>query len=92
MAAESGMDLFSLEGKNALVTGAAMGMGRATALMMATRGARVIALDVDGLLAEQTAADIRADGGSATSIQLDLRDTDRFADLFMDLRADFGGV
>ena len=88
----SGMNSFSLQGKNAVVTGAAMGIGRATALMMAARGAKVIALDVDGLLAEQTAADIRAEGGSATSIQLDLLDTDKFADLFRTIKSDFGGL
>jgi NAD(P)-dependent dehydrogenase (short-subunit alcohol dehydrogenase family) len=90
--AGSGLDSYSLEGKTALVTGAAMGMGRATALMMAARGARVIALDVDGPLAELTAADIRAAGGSATSIKLDLLDTDRFAGLFATLQSDFGGL
>jgi NAD(P)-dependent dehydrogenase (short-subunit alcohol dehydrogenase family) len=88
----SGMGSFSLQGKNALVTGAAMGIGRATALMMAARGANVIALDVDGLLAEQTAADIRAGGGSAASIQLDLLDMDKFADLFTTIKSDFGGL
>jgi len=35
----------NLAGRNAVVTGAAMGIGRATAEVLAERGARVIALD-----------------------------------------------
>jgi NAD(P)-dependent dehydrogenase (short-subunit alcohol dehydrogenase family) len=92
MTAKSGMDLFSLEGKKALVTGAGMGMGRATALMMAARGATVIATDVDGPLAEQTVKDIKAEGGSAASIQLDLLETDKFDGLFATLKSEFGGI
>ena len=38
----------SLEDKVAIVTGAAAGLGRATALEFARQGARVVAVDVDG--------------------------------------------
>ncbi len=53
-----------LEGKAALVTGSARGIGRATAELLAEHGARVLVNDLDAELAEQTAAGI--DGEHAT--------------------------
>ncbi len=49
----------SLNGKVALVTGAAQGMGRAIALRLAGEGARIVATDINGRLVEQTSIDIR---------------------------------
>ena len=46
-----------LEGKTALVTAAAAGIGRATALAFAAEGARVIAIDIDAAGLRQLAAD-----------------------------------
>jgi NAD(P)-dependent dehydrogenase (short-subunit alcohol dehydrogenase family) len=59
-------------GKVALVTGAAGGMGRATALAFASAGARVVAADiaVDG--GEQTVAEIRDAGGEAAFVHTDV--------------------
>ena len=47
-----------LEGKVALVTGAGSGIGRATALALASEGARVVCTDLDLASAEETAASI----------------------------------
>jgi NAD(P)-dependent dehydrogenase (short-subunit alcohol dehydrogenase family) len=52
-------------GKVAVITGAANGIGRATALAFATRGAKVLAVDRDAEGAERTAATIRQQGGDA---------------------------
>lgn len=60
-----------LDGRVALVTGAARGTGRATALLMAARGARVVVADLDGDVAEATAAEI---GEAAVGIGLDVGD------------------
>jgi len=54
-----------LDGRSALVTGAASGIGRAIALAFAAEGAAVFAVDRDGKGAEATAQAIVADGGSA---------------------------
>lgn len=52
-----------LEGKNAIVTGSARGIGRATAELFAAQGARVLINDLDADIAEQTASEI--DGETA---------------------------
>ena len=51
-----------LEGTAAVLTGAGSGIGRATALSLAARGARVVASDLDDARAEETAA-LVDDGG-----------------------------
>ncbi len=52
-----------LDGKSAIVTGSARGIGRATAELFAAEGARVLINDLDGDVAEQTASEI--DGETA---------------------------
>lgn len=53
------------DGQVALITGAANGIGRATALSFAKAGARVVAIDRDTAGAEKVAAEIKAAGGTA---------------------------
>jgi len=54
-----------VEGKAALVTGGASGIGRACALVLAREGARVMVSDLDAAEGEMTAAVIREAGGAA---------------------------
>ena len=57
-----------LENKNIVITGAGSGIGRATSLLAAGYGAKVVCVDLtDG--AEQTAAQITAAGGSAIAVR-----------------------
>ena len=58
-----------LKDKVALVTGASSGIGRATALMFAREGARVIVSDVDIAQGEATVALVRTQGGEANFVQ-----------------------
>jgi NAD(P)-dependent dehydrogenase (short-subunit alcohol dehydrogenase family) len=59
-------------GKVALVTGAASGIGRATAVAFAQRGAGVVVSDVDGKGGEETVALARAAGGNARFVRCDV--------------------
>jgi NAD(P)-dependent dehydrogenase (short-subunit alcohol dehydrogenase family) len=63
-----------VEGKVALVAGAGGGIGGAGAEGIAREGAAVVCADIDAAAAEATAARIRAAGGRATAIALDVRD------------------
>ena len=60
-----------LDGKVALVTGGARGIGRATAVKMAGAGAQVVVLDRDGAGADETA---RAAGGESFAVEADVSD------------------
>jgi NAD(P)-dependent dehydrogenase (short-subunit alcohol dehydrogenase family) len=64
----------SLRGKVALVTGGAQGLGQATATALADRGASVVVADLQQARAEATAERIRAAGGQALALALDVRD------------------
>jgi NAD(P)-dependent dehydrogenase (short-subunit alcohol dehydrogenase family) len=66
--------LFDLNGRRALVVGAGSGIGRAAANGLAAHGASVVCADVDSDGAEDTAAGIRAEGGQAEGLALDMRD------------------
>src|SRR5262245_20158880 len=69
MAASQGQVLAE---KVALITGAATGIGRASALLFAHAGARVALSDTRAAELEQTVADVRAAGGEVTSAAVDL--------------------
>jgi NAD(P)-dependent dehydrogenase (short-subunit alcohol dehydrogenase family) len=64
----------SFAGKVALVTGAASGIGRATALAFAQAGARVVVADLDATGGQETVESIGASGGAAVFIGTDVAD------------------
>lgn len=63
-----------LEGRVALVTGAASGIGRATAERLASEGAAVVVTDVQDEAGEETAAALAAGGDDALYVHLDVTD------------------
>ncbi len=79
--------MIDYQGKTALVTGAASGIGEATAIALSNRGARVICADVDAEGVEQTVAAI---GEGATAVISDLSDPSAAAKLVDEAYAEFG--
>jgi len=65
--------LLSLEGKVAVVSGAASGIGQGIALALAQMGARIGVLDIDQGKAKQTAEQIRGQAGDALPLPCDVR-------------------
>ena len=61
-----------IEGKACIVTGAASGIGRATAARFAEEGGQVLCVDVDGEGAREAAEQIRANGGTAEAEEADV--------------------
>jgi NAD(P)-dependent dehydrogenase (short-subunit alcohol dehydrogenase family) len=59
-----------LKGKNALVTGSTSGIGRATAVALAVRGAHVLVVGRDEQRAKDVVAEIDADGGGSAAYRL----------------------
>lgn len=78
-----------LEGKRTLITGAARGLGQATAQLFAERGARVALADLDGDAAEQAAALI---GDDAIAITCDVTKPDQVAAAIEQTTGAFGGL
>ncbi len=65
-----------LDGKIAIITGAAAGIGQATAQRVAAEGARTVVADLNADGAKEVAAKIAAAGGEATAVQADLGNND----------------
>ena len=62
----------------AVTTGAGSGIGRASALSLARRGAAIVATDIDGDRAEAIASEISANGGRSVSMRCDVTDPAAF--------------
>lgn len=80
----------SIAGRVALVTGAASGMGRATALLFASEGASVAVADRDADGCAAVVAEIVAAGGKATAFPLDVADHDAICSTIAAIAATFG--
>lgn len=81
-----------LKDKVALITAGASGMGRAAAELFASEGAHVIVVDVNADAAKETVAAIEAEGGSATSSVVDVRDLDALKALADQVTAEHGAL
>ncbi len=82
----------SIAGKVVLVTGAASGMGRATAHVFASEGAKVAVIDLKQERVDAVVAEIRAEGGEAEAYALDVADADGIIRVVKEVEARFGGL
>ncbi len=82
----------SIAGKVAIVTGAASGMGKATAELFADEGARVAAIDLNGEALDAVVAGIGAAGGEARAFTLDLQDAEATQATIEAIGTHFGAI
>jgi NAD(P)-dependent dehydrogenase (short-subunit alcohol dehydrogenase family) len=81
-----------LEGRTALITGAASGIGRQAALLFAAEGAAVLIADRDGAAGDGVAAEIAGAGGSARSVACDVSKSDDVAAAVAEAERAFGAL
>jgi NAD(P)-dependent dehydrogenase (short-subunit alcohol dehydrogenase family) len=85
-------ELPDLEDRTFVITGGARGLGAATGLLAARRGASVVISDVLDDDGEATAAAIRDEGGRAIYLHCDITDDDEVQRLMDGAAAEFGGI
>jgi 3-oxoacyl-[acyl-carrier protein] reductase len=82
----------SVKGSVAIVTGAASGMGRATAKVFARDGARVAAIDVAREGLDETVREIEKEGGEVRAWLLDVSDHKAITETIAEIVKQFGGI
>lgn len=81
-----------LDGKVMLVTGAGSGIGRASAIIAAREGARLVLADIVEEPGEKTRLAIEEEGGHATFVRTDVTDEDSVRALLVEAHAAYGDV
>lgn len=82
-----------LDGKVAIVTGAATGLGRADAIALAREGAKVVVTDINEAGGKKLAAELNAArAGSALFLKQDVRDEARWQEVIGEAVRHFGGL
>jgi 3-hydroxybutyrate dehydrogenase len=81
-----------LKDKSAIITGAASGIGKDIALVFASEGAKVAIADLNKDAADAVAAEIRASGGQAIGVAMNVTDEKAVNDGVAAVAAAFGGV
>ncbi len=82
----------SVDGRVVLVTGAASGMGRATAHLFADEGARVAVTDIDAAGVDRVTQEINDAGGAARGWALDVADPKAISSVIDEVARHFGGL
>ncbi len=85
-------NIFSLEGKHALVTGGAQGLGLAIAEAFCAAGACVTIADINAQAVQTAAEDLRAQGGRVFSVTCDVSDEGQVAQAVQSAAEQMGGL
>ena len=83
---------FDLTGRVALISGAASGLGRASALALAEHGADLVLADIDAIGMQKTADDIKVMGRRAVPVVCNVSEPSAIRDLFARLDREFGRI
>jgi NAD(P)-dependent dehydrogenase (short-subunit alcohol dehydrogenase family) len=78
--------------KTALITGAAVGIGRAIAFVLVQEGAKVAITDIDDSVGESLVEEINTAGGLAKYWHMDTTDEDNVSKVFSEVVAEFGSI
>jgi NAD(P)-dependent dehydrogenase (short-subunit alcohol dehydrogenase family) len=81
-----------LTNKTVIVTGGALGIGKATAILLAAEGARVAVTDILDDEGNLTVKQIRDSGGEAEYWRLDVSEEDQVRKVFDEIAVKFGGI
>jgi len=81
-----------VENKTALITGAALGIGKATALLLAQQGAKVAITDINDKQGQNLTDEINATGGVAKYWHLETSDEDNVQQVFSEVASEFGTI
>jgi NAD(P)-dependent dehydrogenase (short-subunit alcohol dehydrogenase family) len=86
------MTAYELDGRVAIITGGAGGMGSATARVLAEQGARIVIADLPSAPSDQIAKELADAGREAIALPVDLRDEDDIRRLIEDTMKAFGRI
>jgi 3-oxoacyl-[acyl-carrier protein] reductase len=78
--------------KVSIITGAARGIGQATAVKFAQEGAKVVVCDLDEAAVVAVANEINKNGGEAIGVKLDVTKKDNIASMISTVMAKFGRI
>jgi NAD(P)-dependent dehydrogenase (short-subunit alcohol dehydrogenase family) len=82
----------TMQGKVAIVTGAASGIGRTTARLLASEGASVVVADLDEPRAKSVAREIESEGGAALALQVDVSSEEAIRAMIATTLVTYGGL
>jgi meso-butanediol dehydrogenase / (S,S)-butanediol dehydrogenase / diacetyl reductase len=81
-----------LQDKTAIITGAAAGIGAASALLFASEGAKVVAVDIDGELLKRVAGQIETAGGTCLAVTADVSRQNEVQSVVQSAAKQFGSI
>ncbi len=85
-------ELFNLNGKIAIVTGARRGMGRTHAIALSDAGAKVVVSDISQEDCQSVVEDIKERGGEAVAVKCDISKKEEVESMIKETKNAFGGI